>query len=196
MYKGIAILLTLLCLLGTGCQGAPMHKSNTPTDVVRSFLIAVKNRRFEEADTYLLGHQDSYLLLSAQGIFKETQDFHFSEDTLKKLDESFADYIFSLQAETIQDQSATVYVSINSYDMKHTFDLVKSKIFDDAKEADTPLDAITLDTQVDPVLNKLLKNGDHQRMNTGLRVYLVKKDHRWLIDNNSNQGFFNALIGK
>lgn len=173
-----------------------MHKHNTPTDVVRAFLIAVKKRHFEEADTYLLGHQDSYLLLSAQGIFKETQDFQFSEDTLKKLDESFADYIFSLQGETIQDQNAIVYVSINSYDMKHTFDQVKSKIFDDAKEADTPLDAITLDAQVDPVLNKFLEDNDHQRVNTGLSVYLVKKDHRWLIDHNRNQRFFNVLVGK
>lgn len=199
IHRGVAIILIVLCLSVSGCQGAPI-KNNTPTDVVRSFLIAIKNRDFEEADTYMLSYQNSSQLLSAHGIFKETQDFHFSGSTLKMLDDILADYIFSIQGETIQDQSATVFISIKNYDLKHAFDRVKSTIFNDARNADTPLDAITLDTQVDPALNRLLKNKEGQQINTGVSVHLIKKDHRWFIDNqtpnNRNRAFFAVLIGK
>lgn len=198
--KRVVLLCLILSFLLSGCQQTPAKKPNTPGDVVRAFLVAVKNRNFEEADAYMLSPQSSYHLLSANSLFKESRNFNFSENTLKALDQNMADCIFSIQREQIHNGQATVFVSLNTCDLKQTFDHVKTKIFDDARNADAPLESITLDTQVDPLLYQHLKNKDTQRMNTGVQVHLVKKNHRWLIDNqvpgNQNRTFFDTLIGQ
>ena len=196
MKKFISIMLVLLMVFSmSACGGASGSNDEgpSPTEVMDSFLKALKAGDLETAAQYYDGNIDKIN-------FMEDGDDPIFSDVMDDLTEKMLDFDYTLSNETVKKNDATVDVEFTTYDLGNVMNELLMAVMSDSSAlalmgADQgELEAVIAEivkTKFDEVIKSVNKD-----TTVTVTVNMVKKKGKWLIkDLADTDDFMNALSG-
>lgn len=190
MKKTITLICTVLCVLFmmTACGNT---KEDTPSIVTSAFLDAYSKKGEEKIKEYSQWKDYSVKAL-------EIQDSDYIEGVDRKLQKQVYEMMQSFDhsegKETIQDDSATVQVTMTVYDFEPVIKKGMKEATAKAEELSSQSDIS--DAQAQAQINTIIFQNMKEAKKTKKKeivINLVKKDGTWLISND-NADIQNVLI--
>lgn len=182
-----ALLCSFLFLGIVGCSS----KSESPKVVTGKFLDAYANKNETDIRTYSQWKEYSVKALHIQksdyidGVDKSLQ---------KKVFEMMQSFQHKEEKETVQDDNATVVVTLTLYDFSPVVEAGLAQASAKAEELSkqSEISDAQAQAQINTILFQNMKNAKQTKKET-ITINLVKKDGEWLVSND-NADIQNILI--
>ena len=186
MKKIVVLILAIsLCLTLASCGSS----QPTPTDVVNTYLAAIKSDDTETISKVYAGE-------TSDADFEMADSDAYGDDLSKNLEEKFLSFDYEVKDETIDGDKATLKVLVKTYDFGDIFSQTLeeyinqafSNLFSDISEEE-------LDSMMEEIMAEKLNATAKDYENTGT-VNLTKTEDGWIIDKFADDSdFINALTG-
>ena len=195
--KYCAFLLIALLLIGlTGCGGG-----QTPTDVTKQFLDAIKSKDSKKIEKVYAGKE---LEIVNNGLTdltgekaEESTETSFDEENSKLFEEKLLSFDYEMSNEKIEDNKATVDVSITTYKIGDAFTNILSNYI---QEAFALAFSGALKEEINKVMNSCFKDEfeklEKKEFQKTATVSLTKGDDGWTVDEiEDDSEFMDAITG-
>ncbi|WP_206460371.1 DUF4878 domain-containing protein [Anaerovorax sp. IOR16] len=188
MKKIITILLAIImCLSVVSCRNEP-----SPSDVVNSYMKALKENDTTTISKIYSGDTEAASFLDVAGVDTES----YSEEFVTTLKEKLLSFEYTLSNEKVDGDTATVDVTIKTYNFGETF---KAAVADYFQKALSMIFSDVSDEEMDELMESTviehLNNATFDYEKTAV-IKLTKTDEGWKIDDfEDNADIINALTG-
>lgn len=187
MKKIFAIVLAVMLSIFTAACGQA-----TPTEVVTDYLEAIKAQDMDAVDLLYAGDADDVSMDSSEEIDTDS----FSEELTNKLIDMYSAFEYSVSNETIDGDTATVDVTIKSYNIGAA---MKSALSESISQIFAMAFSGASDEEIDEMSNNIFMENLEAAtfdLEQTVTISLTKEDGQWVVDAfEDDSPFIDAITG-